>query len=85
MKVVVAVGFLMLVHVFAGERGLPALLQSRCDAARIGAEISALRASNAALAAQARALRSDPGAIESVARQTLGLVRPGEIVVRVSP
>ena len=31
--------------------------------------------------ALAEALKSDPGAIESAARETLGLLRPGEIIV----
>lgn len=71
-------------NLLAGERGLPALLQSRRDAARLTAQIGALRAENAALAARIRALTSDPATIEAVARRTLGLMRPGEIVVKVS-
>jgi len=84
MKFIVVAGFLILAaDLLAGERGLPALLQSRRDAARLGAQIGALRAENASLAAQIRALTSDPAAIEAVARGTLGLIRRDEIVVRV--
>jgi len=84
MKFIVAAGFLILAaNIFAGERSLPTLLQSRRDAARLHAQIGALRAENASLAAQIRALKSDPAAIEAVARQTLGLLRRDEIVVRV--
>ena len=82
--VVVAVGLMVATNLLAGERGLPALLRSRRDAARLTAQITALRAENAALAGRIRALTSDPAAIEAVARQTLGLIRPDEIVVRVS-
>ena len=85
MKIVVAAGLLVLCGVFAGERGVPALLRSRRDAARLSADIAALRAQNAALAGRVRALTTDPATIESVARQTLGLARPDEIVVRVGP
>ena len=86
MKFVVVAGILIVAaNLLAGERGLPALLQSRRDAARLTAQISALRADNAALAARIRALASDPAAIEAVARQTLGLIRPGEIVVTTAP
>lgn len=82
MKFVVVAGFLIvLADLFAGQRGLPALLQSRRDAIRITQEIAALRSRNAALTAEARGLREDPAAIELVARQTLGLARAGEIVV----
>jgi cell division protein FtsB len=41
-----------------------------------------LRAENAALRRRAERLRTDPATIEGVARETLGLVRPGELVVR---
>jgi len=82
MKLVgIAAGLVILVHVFAGDRGVPALLQKRREAARLAADIAALRAGNAALTATIRALREDPAAIEAVARQTLGLARPDEIVV----
>lgn len=84
MKFVVVAGLLIVVaDVFAGQRGLPALLRSRRDAIRITDQITALRSENAALAAQIRALREDPATIEVVARRTLGLARPDEIVVRV--
>jgi cell division protein FtsB len=83
MKFVVVAGFLILVHIFTGERGLPALIQSRHEAARLAGEISTLRATNRALSIKIEALRSDPATIEAVARETLGLARPGEIVVRV--
>jgi len=86
MKVlVVAAGLILATNLLAGERGLPALLQSRREASRLRAQISALRAENATLVATIRALTSDPAAIEAVARETLGLIKPDEIVVRVSP
>jgi cell division protein FtsB len=85
MKFVGVVGFLILVHIFTGDRGLPALIQSRREAARLGAEIATLRATNAALSRRIDALRGDPATIEAVARETIGLARPGEIVVKVSP
>jgi cell division protein FtsB len=80
---VVAVGLIVATNLLAGERGLPALLQSRRDAARLTAQITALRAENTTLALRIRALTSDPAAIETVARQTLGLIRSDEIVFRV--
>jgi cell division protein FtsB len=81
---VVAAGLIVATNLLAGDRGLPALLQSRREASRLTAQITALRAENAALAATIRALTSDPAAIEAVARRTLGLIKPDEIVVRVS-
>jgi cell division protein FtsB len=84
MKFVVVAGILIVAaNLLAGERGLPALLQSRREAARLIAQIGALRAENAALTARVRALKTDPATIEAVARRTLGLIKPDEIVVRV--
>jgi cell division protein FtsB len=85
MRYIVVAGFLAaVVNLLAGERGLPALLQSRREAAQLRAQITALRIENAALTGRVRALRSDPAAIEAVARGTLGLARPDELLVTVS-
>jgi cell division protein FtsB len=82
MKSVVAFGIcLILFGIAAGDRGLPALLRAREQVSVLSREISDLRAENARLKIRAAALRSDPSAIELVARQTLGLARPDEIVV----
>jgi cell division protein FtsB len=50
---------------------------------RVRAASAELRAENAELRREIEALRSDPGAIEDIARDDLGLVRPGELVIRV--
>ena len=82
MRLVFAFGLcLMLMNLFAGDRGLPALLNARRQAQQIAHDIEALRAENAALRGRAQALREDPRTIELVAREVLGLARPGEVVV----
>jgi cell division protein FtsB len=82
MKTGAAFGFcIILLGIFAGDRGLPAVLKARRDARELAAAISMLQAENARLRTQADQLRSDPAAIEAVARETLGFVRPGEIVL----
>ncbi|MEW6324578.1 MAG: septum formation initiator family protein [Nitrospirota bacterium] len=48
-------------------------------------EIADLRQRNAKLAGQVQALRSDPVYIEALAREQLGMVRPGEQVFRLVP
>jgi cell division protein FtsB len=48
-------------------------------------EARALVASNAALAREVEALRTDVGAIEDRARADLGMVYPDEVVLRVEP
>jgi cell division protein FtsB len=43
----------------------------------------ALRAQNRGLRREAKRLRTDPAALGAVARDELGLVRPGEIVIQI--
>ncbi len=72
---------LILFGAFTGDNGLPGLLKARRDARALTTEISALRSENARLRLRAEALRSDPATIEAVARETLGLARPDELVI----
>ena len=82
MKGVVAFGLcIILMSIFAGERGLPALFKARRDARELSTRIADIRAENAALKTRAEALRSDPVTIERVAREMLGFARPDELVV----
>lgn len=82
MKAAVAFGFCVLLFgIGADERGVRAMLQARRDTQALAVRIAALRAENGALRRRAEALRRDPRAIEHEARETLGLIGPGEIVV----
>ncbi|HUH03734.1 MAG TPA: septum formation initiator family protein, partial [Kofleriaceae bacterium] len=62
------------------------------DAPRLRSELSEsrveserLRRENLQLARECEALRTDPTAIEDIARDEIGMVHPGEIVIRVEP
>lgn len=86
MKSVAAFGLcLILMTMFAGDRGLPAVFKARRDAQELSRRIAAIRAENAELKVRADALRTDPAAIERVARETLGFARPDELVVTAAP
>lgn len=50
---------------------------------RLTSQVDALRRSNASLQVEIQRMTNDPGMIESVARERLGMVRPNEIVVPV--
>jgi cell division protein FtsB len=63
-----------------GDRGILQLMAQRQRALELAREIEEVRAENLRLAAEIRALRTDPGAIERIAREQLGLARPGETV-----
>ena len=63
-----------------GDRGILYLFAQRERTVALRREIQDLRAQNGLLAEEIRALRSDPRAIERLARESLGLARDGETV-----
>jgi cell division protein FtsB len=67
-------------HVYA-RSGLARTLALRRDLAALRAHNRDLASDIERLAREAESLRSDPAAIERVARTELGWVKPGEIVV----
>jgi len=72
---------LLLFGLFGDDHGVRAMIQARRDARVLASQVAALRAENGVLRERVEALRRDPAAIEAVARETLGFVRPGEILV----
>ena len=62
-----------------GDMGLLQGIRQKHSAARLRREVEALGAENARIDADIRDLRQDPYRIEAIAREELGLSRPGEI------
>lgn len=75
------VALILLVNAVVGDRGLLETWRARRQYSRLVAGISTLRDENHRLRDLARRLREDPISIESIARQDLGLIRRGEILV----
>lgn len=63
-----------------GDRGILQLVDQKEREAQLARELEDLRAENLRLAAEIQGLRTDPRAIERIAREELGLARPGETV-----
>jgi cell division protein FtsB len=63
-----------------GDRGMLQLVAQRQKARALQRQLEELRAENVSLAAEISGLKSDPRAIERLAREQLGLARPGEMV-----
>jgi cell division protein FtsB len=63
-----------------GEKGLLESIRARRHHRELSASIERLRAENAQLREEARRLLEDPSTIESLAREELGLIRPGELL-----
>jgi cell division protein FtsB len=67
---------------YDADNGLRALFSVKAELRDADARLAMLWAERAGLVDRAERLRTDPFEIESVARESLGMVRPGEIVVR---
>jgi cell division protein FtsB len=79
--VVVFLGCVLLLDAIFGERGLFQTIRSGQDLRRAKQHLSDLQRENEALRGEVRRLQHDAATLELVARQQLGLVRPGEILV----
>ncbi|MGH8638089.1 MAG: FtsB family cell division protein [Burkholderiales bacterium] len=76
----VFVTLVLIVNALVGERGLTETLAARQHHAELVTAIEKIKMENARLREEARQLQSDPTTIESLARQELGLIRPGEML-----
>lgn len=70
----------LLVGTLFGDRGLLQLIAQRKKADALQQDLENLRGENLRLAGEIGDLRSDPRAIERLAREQLGLAHPGETV-----
>jgi cell division protein FtsB len=80
--IVVAVLLLLAVTALVGDNGVLALWRLRGEVAALDREVRALEAENERLARAIADLQENPAVIERIAREELGLVRPGERVLR---
>ena len=72
----------LLVHDIFGPHGFVAMRHTQKEIEQIRLEISNLNDENKSLAEQVTSLKSDPKSIEHIARETLGLARPGELIFK---
>ena len=70
----------LVVDALVGDKGLLETIRARKQYAEVAASLDALRQENDRMRDEIRRLTDDPETIESVARQDLGLARPGEVV-----
>jgi len=76
----VFVTLVLVINALVGERGLMETLRARRQHQELVGSIERLRTENARLRDEARRLRTDPATIEALARQELGLIKPGEML-----
>jgi cell division protein FtsB len=82
--VLVLASAVIMVNALFGARGLMSTLRAKQEYATVAARVNQMRSENARLREQVRQLRDDPATIESLARERLGLVYPGETLFIVS-
>ncbi|MGD0695772.1 MAG: septum formation initiator family protein [Terriglobia bacterium] len=71
----------LIVHEIFGEHGYLALRREQQELNQLQQQIQQLQQENRELESQIKALKSDPKAIEKLARERMGMARPGEIIV----
>jgi cell division protein FtsL len=79
-----ALALLLLQDIF-GTHGLIAMRRSQQEAEQVQQEISQLDEENRQLQDSVQSLKSDPTAIEHIAREEMGLAKPGEYIFKIAP
>ena len=74
--------FALLVQDVFGAHGFLAMRRTQREITRLRKEIQQVNAENRDLAGQVKALKSDPRMIERIAREEMGLARPGELIFK---
>lgn len=70
----------LVVHEIFGSHGYLALRREQRDFDALQLKIQELKKENQELETQIKSLKTDPKAIEKMAREQMGLARPGEII-----
>jgi cell division protein FtsB len=73
----------MVVHDVFGTHGFLAMRRTQSEIVKVKADLDQLAKENAALEQEVKDLKSDPRLIEKIARDDLGLARPGEVIIRI--
>ena len=75
--------FGLFLHDIFGTHGFLAMRRTRQEIERVQGEIARLNKENTELSQEVKALKSDPHKIESIARDELGLAKPGEVIIKI--
>jgi cell division protein FtsL len=75
--------FLLVVHDIFGAHGYLAMRRTQNEIMKVNANIQQLNKENAQLHQEVRDLKTDPRKIEKIARDELGLAKPGEVIIKI--
>jgi cell division protein FtsB len=79
------VGVLAFAYAIMGKNGYLELRRREVKNQELRLKAEELRRENKEILSEIRALKSDPKAIEKIAREELGMVKPGEVKITTNP
>ena len=75
--------FALAVHDIFGTHGYLAMRRTQQEIKKVKANIGQLNKENVQLEEEVKELKSDPRKIEKIARDELGLAKPGEVIIKI--
>ena len=73
----------LVVHDIFGAHGYLAMSRTQTEIKKVQTELEQLNKENLQLEQEVRELKTDPHKIEKIARDELGLARPGEVIIKI--
>jgi cell division protein FtsB len=73
----------LVVHDIFGTHGYLAMRRTQQEIKKVNAGLNQLNKENLQLEQEVRELKTDPHKIEKIARDELGLARPGEVIIKI--
>ena len=74
---------ILVVHDIFGTHGYLAMRRTQQEIKKVNADIDRLNKENLQLGQEVKELKTDPHKIEKIARDELGLARPGEVIIKI--
>jgi cell division protein FtsB len=75
--------FALFLHDIFGTHGFLAMRRTKLEIERVQGDINRLAKENAELSDEVKSLKTDPHKIESIARDELGLAKPGDVIIKI--
>jgi cell division protein FtsB len=73
----------LVIHDIFGTHGYLAMRRTQQEIKKVNANLDQLNKENLQLEQEVRELKTDPHKIEKIARDELGLAKPGEIIIKI--
>ncbi len=73
----------LVVHDIFGAHGFLVMRRTQREIKKVNAELDQLNRENLQLEQEVKELKTDPHKIEKIARDELGLAKPGEVIIKI--